>query len=696
VQFTVSGGFAAFAADRLVNLGGTSAGVTWNSGSFVPTGSALILGAGTATHTVDFQNPIDLNGATRSLQVDNGTGAVDGKLSGDITGTGGGGILKTGAGTVLLSGNNNYSGSTTVSAGTLVATKAASLPGYNSSGLVVFNGGTIGVQVSGSGWASAEVDALLSNATKTSGTLGIDTSNGDFTQGAAFTPATFGPLGLNKLGSNTLILDEANTYTGPTTVSAGTLQLTHTGAIGSSSSMTLASGTTLALRSDTSATFTTPANAVGVSTVIEGGTGSIDVNNNGGGSGSTLTMSGGIRIVSATVNSTTTINVTGGSNGYTLNIPTLTWQNNSTQYLSLVPTTASMTVSNLVFVFTGGQTQRLYLDGTSTGNVLGSISSSSWLSVTKQGTGTWSWNHNASSAKNSTILINGGNLIVNGTLASQSSLTLQSGTLHYNNSGAVDTSSKTLTITGGNLDNTSGAPITTSTTNPTMAWNGNFTFLGSNGTNSDLNIGTGAVTMGATRIVTVNSNATLTVGGTISGAGFGLTKAGTGTLKLGGNSTYTGATLVTNGTLLVNGSLGTNTVSVTNNATLGGTGTVNGSVFVWANCTNAPGDSIGVFNVASNMTISGTLAIEIDDTQTPKCDTVAVSRNLNISGATLKITANGTLGQSAYVIATYGSLTGAFAATNGLPTGCTLDYAYSGNQIAILRPLEQGSVFRFR
>jgi len=338
----------------------------------------------------------------------------------------------------------------------------------------------------------------------------------------------------------------------------------------------------------------------------------------------------------------------------------------------------------------------LYLDGTSTGNVLGSISSSSWLSVTKQGTGTWSWNHNASSAKNSTILINGGNLIVNGTLASQSSLTLQSGTLHYNNSGAVDTSSKTLTITGGNLDNTSGAPITTSTTNPTMAWNGNFTFLGSNGTNSDLNIGTGAVTMGATRIVTVNSNATLTVGGTISGAGFGLTKAGTGTLKLGGNSTYTGATLVTNGTLLVNGSLGTNTVSVTNNATLGGTGTVNGSVFVWANCTNAPGDSIGVFNVASNMTISGTLAIEIDDTQTPKCDTVAVSRNLNISGATLKITANGTLGQSAYVIATYGSLTGAFAATNGLPTGCTLDYAYSGNQIAILRPLEQGSVFRFR
>ena len=40
MQFTGSGGFAAFGADRTVNLGGASAGVTWNSGSFVPNGSA--------------------------------------------------------------------------------------------------------------------------------------------------------------------------------------------------------------------------------------------------------------------------------------------------------------------------------------------------------------------------------------------------------------------------------------------------------------------------------------------------------------------------------------------------------------------------------------------------------------------------------------------------------------------------------
>ena len=40
-EFAGSGGFAAYAADRTVNLGGAGAGVTWGSGSFVPAGSAL-------------------------------------------------------------------------------------------------------------------------------------------------------------------------------------------------------------------------------------------------------------------------------------------------------------------------------------------------------------------------------------------------------------------------------------------------------------------------------------------------------------------------------------------------------------------------------------------------------------------------------------------------------------------------------
>src|SRR5207248_4234569 len=47
------------------------------------------LGDATADHTVDFQNGINLNGATRSFQTIRGVGSVpEGKLSGVISGAG--------------------------------------------------------------------------------------------------------------------------------------------------------------------------------------------------------------------------------------------------------------------------------------------------------------------------------------------------------------------------------------------------------------------------------------------------------------------------------------------------------------------------------------------------------------------------------------------------------------------------------
>lgn len=116
VQFTGSGGFAAFTADRSVNLGGASASVTWAGGSFVPNGSALILGSSGADKTVTFANPVNLNGAGRTIQVENGSAAIDAILSGALSN---GGLNKTGAGTLSLSIANTYTGGTTLTAGTL-------------------------------------------------------------------------------------------------------------------------------------------------------------------------------------------------------------------------------------------------------------------------------------------------------------------------------------------------------------------------------------------------------------------------------------------------------------------------------------------------------------------------------------------------------------------------------------------------
>jgi len=166
------------------------------------------------------------------------------------------------------------------------------------------------------------------------------------------------------------------------------------------------------------------------------------------------------------------------------------------------------------------------------------------LSITKNGTGALS--------------LNGSNSYTGAT-------TLNAGQLNLNNASAIG--SGTLTIyTATTLDNTSGGAITL-TTNNAQIWAGNFTFAGSN----DLNLGTGAVTLNLSTIQVTVSAGNLTIGGTIddASAGYGITKAGAGTLTLSGSDSYTGATTVNAGTLVVSGSLtATGTTTVADGATL--------------------------------------------------------------------------------------------------------------------------------
>ena len=140
VKWTNSGGFAAFGTDRTVNLGGAGATAIWNSGSFVPTGRALILGGSGAAGTLIFENPIDLGTATRTLQADDGTASVDGRLTGILSGAGG--ISKSGAGTLELTADNSFTGTIGVSAGTLRLAGAAG-SANDSSGVAVSGGGTL-------------------------------------------------------------------------------------------------------------------------------------------------------------------------------------------------------------------------------------------------------------------------------------------------------------------------------------------------------------------------------------------------------------------------------------------------------------------------------------------------------------------------------------------------------------------------
>ena len=151
---------------------------------------------------------------------------------------------------------------------------------------------------------------------------------------------------------------------------------------------------------------------------------------------------------------------------------------------------------------------------------------------------------------------------------------LNGGRLNINDSLALGFGS--LEINGGGLGNTSGGPLFNASVGMTQFWNGDFSFSGAVDGLQDLNLGSGAVTLGGTgegRTVTVTAG-TLTVG-PISGpaGGPGLIKAGPGTLSLDAvaASTIAGTLTVAAGTLTI----GQNDMIV---GGLAGTGTVaNGS-----------------------------------------------------------------------------------------------------------------------
>ena len=105
-------------------------------------------------------------------------------------------------------------------------------------------------------FTSADLNTLLALGTPTGGfasgsVVGLDTTNtigGNFTYSTAIANPNGGSniLGLTKLGSNSLTLGGASTYTGSTIINAGTLRIDAGGSI-ASVLVSVASGATLQL-----------------------------------------------------------------------------------------------------------------------------------------------------------------------------------------------------------------------------------------------------------------------------------------------------------------------------------------------------------------------------------------------------------------------------------------------------------------
>jgi len=529
---TFTGGVTLSAGTLNINVAGSAGvdGPLGNGGTFAINGGVIDNTSGSANVVLNV-NPVTLGG-NFAFSTAAGTALNNLTLPGAVSMAVNRTVTLNGAGTLTLSGllTNTADSVRTLTVNNGAGTTSASLLSLGS------------YDLTGPGSTAARTDIINGTGNVTiTGVVGNGVSAGS---------------GLTYSGSGTLTLGGANTYTGPTAISSGKLQLTNTGALANSSGLTMANGTTLQLRSDTPATFTTPAITPPAGTIT------FDVDRvSGSNTNNTLTLSGGL--VANNQQAAMTIGTT-GANGYALSIPTVSLTQTSgtnSPNLTFNPTGANVSIGTIT-VLCNGKDALITLDGTTTGNSITTINDTSvgatQFRMVKQGTGTWSLG--TASVRN-TVTVSLGTLKLNGTLTvgrsgTSRDLLINGGQLDYNNAGAVTfavgSTGGTITFAGGNLDQTSGAAITTSTTNPTQAWNANFTFIGSNGANSDLYMGTGAVTMNATRQVTVtNAATTLSIGGVIFGAGFGLTKAGAGTLSLSGASTYSGTTTVTAGTLAV-------------------------------------------------------------------------------------------------------------------------------------------------
>jgi len=192
-------------------------------------------GNGTRANAITFtagSNTLTLN----SGAVLTGNIEISGSLTFDQPGaftlsnviTGSGSVTKTGAGTLTLTANNTYFSGTTISGGLINFSSALNF-GPNT---VTLNGG--GLQ-----WATG-------TTTDISGKLSVIGANGAVfdTNGnnVTFATALSGAGGIAKAGAGTLKLNSASSYTGNTTVEAGTLQQGVAGAFVNNTAYTVNGG----------------------------------------------------------------------------------------------------------------------------------------------------------------------------------------------------------------------------------------------------------------------------------------------------------------------------------------------------------------------------------------------------------------------------------------------------------------------
>lgn len=547
---------------------------------------------------------------------------------------------------------------------------------------------------------------------------------------ASIVSVVAGSGALTKTGAGNLTLNgAANSFSGATTISAGTLTVAGGNALSDSSSVAIAAGATLALSSTEaignlsgagainlgSSTLTTTQTADTTFSGSISGTGSLAISQ-GGAATYALTLSGNNTYTGATIlTNYGWLKLDGEAsmaNGSAVQVngnSVLTLLSDQTVG-SLASNNANASIQLGSYALTAGG------DNTTT-SVLGVISGTG--SLVKQGGGTLTLS--GSNTYGGTTTVSAGTLSISGDgNLGGGAVNLAGGTV-LDVSGATNIDNAIVLTGNSSIGNSnavtlsgaiSGAYDLTKTGSGTLTLSGSNSYgatyvsAGTLSVSSDGNLGSGAVNLaagttlaltGATTVdnaivlagdAAVSTAANATLSGVISG-GFTLTKAGANSLTLSGSNTY-GATTVSAGTLSVasDANLGSSTVTLAGGSTLAVTSatTIDNAIALSGSATvNTGADTTlsGVISGSNNLTKAGSAVLTLSGNNTysgttsVSAGTLSVASDANLgtgslnlaNGTTLQITGNTTIDNALALTGVATINAGAAATLSGVISG---------------------------
>lgn len=556
--------------------------------------------------------------------------------SGALSGAGGS-LIKIGAGALVLSGANTYDGGTLISGGTLQLGD-----GGNSGSLYALG--------------YIQIDGNLTINRNNTVVQGVDFGGGYLSGVGSFTQA----------GSGTTILNLANSYIGTTTVSAGKLvvdsQQTSAGAVSVADGAALGITVTSAASQWQPASLLLGTSALEFNNVANAGTGTAPLNPG------SVTRSGTVTVHVKSISGAIAVggsgypllgNMAGSTAGYTLgsqppgvsghlavsgttltfvvdavsdiwnaaspggNWDVLTTANWTGNAANNTPVNTFNNGDSVLFNDTVAGPQLVTVTAPVAPGVLNVDNTATEYSITSSGANVIGGSTGLAKSGSGTLSLSGPNTYSGGT-------TLSAGQLNLNDGGTSSANSPigtgSLTITGGTLGNTGPGDVTLLRSVP-QNWNGNFSYAG---IGYNLNLGTGAVTPNASRVINVSAN-NLTVGGVIGGGAIALTKTGEGVLTLSGANTFSGGMILSAGQLnLGNGSaVGTGTLTI-NGGTIDNTS--GSDVTLLPNNSQVWGGSFTYAGTANSLNL-GTGAVTLTATPTVTVNAGTLTVGGVISGA---------------------------------------------------------------